>query len=226
MSNISLDNKIFKSRTIILQQLKSRGYDIDDYNNFSLNEIHILNKNNQLDMILYNKDENKKTYIKYHLNGKLTKTNIYDYIEDLYDVMINDGDSLENDEDSIEGLVDDDDLIIIIKDKMNDTLKSFVSNLYFKDKKFINVYNINRYLYNILDHSMVPPHISVSNNERLILEKKLNIINPQQWPEISRFDPVAQAIGLRPNQLCKILRKSQTSSISIYYRLCLQNIIK
>ena len=104
---------------------------------------------------------------------------------------------------------------------MNDTLKSFVSNLYFKDKKFVNVYNINRYLYNILEHSLVPPHIPLSNDERLVLEKKLNIINLQQWPEISRFDPVAQAIALRPYQLCKILRKSQTSSISIYYRLCL-----
>ena len=46
-------------------------------------------------------------------------------------------------------------------------------------------------------------------------------MNEKQWPEISRFDPVAQAIGLRPYQLCKIYRKSPTASVSIYYRLCI-----
>ena len=49
MSNISLNLKIYKSRNIILDQLERRGYNIDEYKNFSLNEIHVLNQNNQLD---------------------------------------------------------------------------------------------------------------------------------------------------------------------------------
>ena len=52
MSNISKNNKIFKSRKIILEQLKKRGYDVSEYENFSLNEIDILNQNNQLDMLI------------------------------------------------------------------------------------------------------------------------------------------------------------------------------
>ena len=47
MSNISLNLKIYKSRNIILDQLERRGYNIDEYKNFSLNEIHVLNQNNQ-----------------------------------------------------------------------------------------------------------------------------------------------------------------------------------
>ena len=212
MSNISLNNKIFKSRAIILKQLEKRGFNVDNYKHFSLNEIHVLNSHNQLDIFEKTEPEDKKQkpkkcYVKYHLNGKLTKSNIYEFIEDLFNI------------ESV--LEEDDDLIIIIKDKMNQTLQSFITNLFFKDNKYVNIYNINKYLFNILEHSMVPPHIPLSLEEKIELEKKYNVIHSKQWPEISRFDPVAQAIGLRPNQLCKIYRKSPTSSISIYYRLCI-----
>ena len=208
MSNISLITKIYKSRKIILDQLNIRGYDISDYENFSFNEIHVLHQNNQLDMLLNGKDNSKKKcYVKYHMSGKLTKGIIDDTIDDLF---------------NMENILDEkDDLIIIIKDKINDTMKSFVTNLYNKDKKFVSVYNINRYLFNILNHSMVPKHEPLSLEIKKDLAKKYNIMNDKQWPEIDRFDPVAQAIGLRPYHLCKIYRKSPTSSVAIYYRLCI-----
>ena len=41
-------------------------------------------------------------------------------------------------------------------------------------------------------------------------------------PQISRYDPVAQAIGLRPGQICKITRPSKTAITSNYYRICSQ----
>ena len=211
MSNISLNLKIFKSRNIILNQLKRRGFNTSEYENFSLNEIHILHQNNQLDMLLSTNSEDdekeKKCYVKYHLSGKLTKSNIYDYIEDLHNI-----------EDILD---DDDDLIIVIKDNVNQTLLSFIKQLYHKDKKFVPIFDVHRYLFNILDHSMVPKHEKVSKDEMERLVKELNIMNPSQWPEISMTDPVAQAIGLRPNELCKITRKSPTAGESFYYRLCI-----
>ena len=209
MSNISLITKIYKSRKIILDQLKRRNYDISEYENYSLNEIHVLHQHNQLDMLLNSSEDSKskKCYVKYHMTGKLTPRVIDDTIDDLF---------------TMENILDEnDDLIIIIKDKINDPMKSFITNLFNKDKKFVSVYNVNRYLFNILDHSMVPPHEPLSLEEKKDLAKKYNIINDKQWPEIDRFDPVAQAIGLRPNQLCKIYRKSPTSSVAIYYRLCI-----
>lgn len=207
MSNISLNTKIYKSRKIILNQLKTRGYDVSEYENFSVNEIHVLNQNNQLDMLFDSENNSKRCYIKYHMTGKLTKGIIDDTLDDLFTMD--------------EPFTENDDLVIIVKDKVNDTLKSFITNLFNKDKKFVSVYNINRYLFNILEHSMVPQHEPLSLEEKEGLAKKYNIMNDKQWPEISRFDPVAQAIGLRPTQLCKIYRKSPTSSVAIYYRLCI-----
>ena len=57
MSNISLITKIYKSRKIILDQLKIRGYDISEYENFSFNEIYFFIRvvgNKKFGQISYN----------------------------------------------------------------------------------------------------------------------------------------------------------------------------
>ena len=79
---------------------------------------------------------------------------------------------------------------------------------------------MHNYLYNILDHKCVPQHIHIDDEEIEQVKKKYNIMNDSQWPEISRFDPVAQAIGLRPKDVCKIIRSSETAITSTYYRMC------
>ena len=63
----STRSKIFKSRKILLNILEKRGFIIEDYNNFGINEIQIMSLNNQLDMLLTNKS-GKKIYVKYHTN--------------------------------------------------------------------------------------------------------------------------------------------------------------
>ena len=74
-------SKIFKSRKILLNILEKREFIVDDYTNFGINEIQIMSLNNQLDMLLNNKN-GKKIYIKYHSN-KLRYTHINEYIDDL-----------------------------------------------------------------------------------------------------------------------------------------------
>ena len=41
-------------------------------------------------------------------------------------------------------------------------------------------------------------------------------------PGISRFSPVSQVLGIRPGQLCEIVRPSKTSITSKFYRICSQ----
>ena len=115
----------------------------------------------------------------------------------------------------------EDDFIIITKDDTNDTLKKIMNTIWNKDNIYINIYNFNNYKFNILKHEMVPNHRVLMDDEKHDIIKKYNIINQSQFPEISRYDPVAQAIGLRPGQLCEITRKSPTSIVSFYYRICL-----
>jgi DNA-directed RNA polymerase subunit H (RpoH/RPB5) len=39
-------------------------------------------------------------------------------------------------------------------------------------------------------------------------------------PEISRFDPLALAIALRPGQVAKFIRNSATALHQDYFRIC------
>ena len=48
--------------------------------------------------------------------------------------------------------------------------------------------------YNILNHTLVPPHRILNETETNEIKEKYNIINDPEFPEISRFDPVAKVI--------------------------------
>ena len=73
-------------------------------------------------------------------------------------------------------LTQEDDLVIITKEKLNDNLTQFLDILYKKDKYFINVYNYNDFLYNILENDLVPPHRVMSQEEKIELKQKYNIV--------------------------------------------------
>lgn len=207
-------SKIFKSRKIILEQLSKLGYDVSDYDNFSINEIAILSNNKQLDLLLKNPKTNKKVFVKYHLGTKLRSNHVYDYIEDLFII-----DSNDDDEDTI--LTKNDDLIIITKEKLNDNLTNFLNILYKKDGYYVNVYDYHRYLYNILENELQPEFKLLLDEEKEELKKKYNILHDKQFPEISRFDPVSVIFGIRPGQVFEITRSSPTSIKSKYYRICI-----
>lgn len=203
----SLLTKIYKSRKNILEQLKKRGYDVSNYDNFSIHELHIMIQNKQLDMMISN-DKSHKIFVKYYLAKKLTPNNIYSIISDMFEM----DEKLNKHTDEI---------IFIIKEEPNDTLKNLVEHIYNTDRIFVNVLNIKRLQFNILNHSLVPEHIILDNIEVQELKEKYNIINEQtQLPTISRFDPVAMAIGMRPGNICKIVRPSRTAIQSLYYRFC------
>jgi len=202
-----LFSKIYKSRQIILEILgEKRGFDISKYENEGSKELRSMWENKQLDILLENPKTNQKIYIKYHLEQKIKATHIYDYIEDIFDI--------EN------LLKPDDELIIITKDNLNDTIKTLLQQINSNDHRFVNVYNINSYLFNILKHEMVPDHIVLTDEEKEQIIKQYYVDDITKFPNISRFDPVALAIGLRPKQMVKIKRSSPTAIETLYYRIC------
>jgi len=204
-------NKIYNSRKILIEILKKRGYDITGYDNFNINEVRLMTENNQLDMLLNTVENNggeptSKIFIKYYLN-KLNNSNVYDIIDDLFSVD--------------EILANTDELLIIVKDKPNLKLQQLVDLIYKKDGIYFNISSIDEYMFNILEHHMVPNHRVMRDEEKQSIKKQYNIVKEKEFPEISRFDPVAKAIGLRPGKLCEIIRPSPTSITSKYYRLCI-----
>jgi DNA-directed RNA polymerase subunit H (RpoH/RPB5) len=134
-------------------------------------------------------------------------------VEDLFLLDINTSES---------HLTKDDTLYIIVKDDVNDNINTILKDLWSKKQIYVVVESISRLQFNILNHILVPMHIPMYNNEEVNeIMKKYNITNTNQFPEISRFDPVAKAICLRPGMICKIIRPSKTSITTIFYRLCI-----
>lgn len=208
----SLISSVYKSRKIILNLMKRQGYNVDEYDNFSINEVNSMKLNNQLDMLLEKINEDKitnkkdKIYIRYYLGKTIRPNNIHEMIDDLFNIE--------------EVLKKNDTLFIIIKDDINETLLNELKHIWETDGIFIVMQNIKRLQFNILDHSLVPPHRVMDENETKEIMNKYNVTDKNQFPEISRFDPVSQVIGLRPGQVCEILRPSKTAIVSKYYRLC------
>jgi len=208
----SLISNIYKSRNIILELMKSQNYNTKDNEGVSINEINTMKNNNQLDMILEKNDEDettktkRKIYIRYYLAKTIRPQNLQDMIDDLYNVE--------------EVLTKFDTLFIIVKEDINETLVNTLKHIWEQDKIFIIIKSIKRLQFNILNHVLVPKHRVMTNSEVLEIKNKYNIMNDFQFPEISRFDPVAQAIGIRPGEICEINRPSKTAITSKYYRIC------
>ena len=209
-----LISQIYTSRKTILELMDTQGYNINDYANFSINEVNTMKQNNQLDMLLEIRDDKvnsenikRKIYIRYYLTVRPAPKNIQEMIDDLFILS--------------ETLNKNDTLFIIIKDDPNETLINEIKHIWESEGIFIVVESIRRLQFNILNHSLVPPHRVMLLSEVKEIMKKYNITDTVQFPDISRFDPVARVIGLRPGQVCNIIRPSKTSIEANYYRICI-----
>jgi DNA-directed RNA polymerase subunit H (RpoH/RPB5) len=196
--------ELYHATRTLLSHLKRQGFDTKNYNNMGINEIHIRLSSNQLDMTL-NKESGEKAYVKYHMGKTLRPANITEYVDSLFNV--------EN------ILGKDDALLIIAKSDPNDTLMRTMQTLWDQKGYYLNIFSMERLQFNILEHSYVPPHSVLSKKEEKDMRAKYNV-GDSEIPELSRFDPVAQAIGIRPGQICKIMRPSRTAISAPYFRIC------
>jgi DNA-directed RNA polymerase subunit H len=191
--------------------MKKQGYNVSEYEGFSVNEVNTMKTNNQLDMMLEkispeNEEPNKKIYIRYYLTKALRPNNLQEMIDDLFHVE--------------ETLTKKDTLFVVVKDDINDTLIGTLKHIWESDKIFIVLQPLKRLQFNILEHILVPPHRVLSSEETIEVKKRYNVMDEYQFPDISRFDPVAQAIGIRPGEVCEIIRPSRTAISAPYYRIC------
>jgi DNA-directed RNA polymerase subunit H len=238
--------RLYTARKTLLELLSIRGYDVEGYANFGVNEVNAMYTHKQLDMLVEikgepkskgskskgekgdkNKDkddekENKKTYVKFHLEKTLSVSHINDLIEDLYVLGVGGdigGTGLSaNANDTV--LTDKDTLIIITKQEIK-TMNQVLNQLFLQGR-FIVLLSLDRLQFNILNHQYVPRHTILSDDEVGEMMKKYNVMEKSQLPDISRYDPVALAIGMRPGEVCSIDRPSKSAISSLYYRVCTQ----
>jgi DNA-directed RNA polymerase subunit H (RpoH/RPB5) len=221
-----LITELYKSRNILLEQLNLQGYDTKDYVGCGMAEINIMFDKNIMDMLLIKKDTNEKIYIKYLCSDakQITAKKYNSVVDELFrdnSDDFNDGADDEAVNEKIKPILEPRDALMIISmQEINDSLTRHVKENWEMYGYYVTIVNLTRLQYNILNHDLVPPHTVIRDTIRLEeIKKKYYIEGDDKFPTISRFDPTAICIGLRPGELVEILRPSKTAITTLYYRI-------
>jgi DNA-directed RNA polymerase I, II, and III subunit RPABC1 len=103
--------------------------------------------------------------------------------------------------------------IIIYKDTLTTFAKSALDEI-----TNIELFSYKELSYNVTKHVFVPKHILLSNEQKSIVLNQYKI-KESKMPIISMSDPVCRYYNAKEGQLFKIIRKSNTTGESVYYRI-------
>ncbi len=70
----------------------------------------------------------------------------------------------------------------------------------------------------IFQSDLVAKHEILNEDEKIILLKKLNVVE-KQFPKIKSADPAVKALGAKKGDILKITRVSEIAGHSMYYRV-------
>jgi len=209
-SKQSYIKQIYNSRLNMIEYLKDMGFDCSDYANFSIEEIEVMKNHNQLNFKVDNENQ-EACYVMYKLDTNLKqnmvkKNNVETFINEIFEENVNIGKN--------------DTLVIITTEYSQDSIHKIIKNIWENESKYVVIMTLANLQFNILKHTFVPKHIKLNEEEKAEFYKKYNIQHDLQIPEISRFDPVAKIIFLRPGDVCKIIRYDKISLMNEFYRIC------
>ena len=189
------------------------GYKVDEYQGFNYKEVELMFKHEQLDMLVKKPSTDDQIFVKYFLGKPLRKEMMNNMVEDLFDTpQAETGQPL---------LRKSDTLVIILDEEPNETNIGHCNTLYNQSGIFVAIFNIRRLQFNIRKHQLIPAVRILSAKEMEEHKDKYKIKDWSQFPDISRFDPLALAVFLRPGQILRIDRDSPVSMSNIYYRHCI-----
>ncbi len=142
----------------------------------------------------------------------------------------------------------EDSLLIIINEKISDSIKTSIENMYLKGQKEllmteisedikkeikkskfnadisyfrnVHIFHIDTLVNNLLDHKLVPKHEVIRDRNKIQEIFNRTNSNSQLLPIILRSDPIAKLLRLSIGDICKITRMSQSCGENIYYRIC------
>lgn len=224
----SNDNYLFyRTRQNILDMLDYRGFNTKSYQNFCKEELDILYEKNNQNILVNHKSKDESCLVHY-VKEKLGQKGLKNMLGDITSIgAFNNKLGFFTDKNIEDELIKTNTktiIIIIMADISLTELQKILNSYYTFNKKeiYIQIFSIKRLILNILNHSLVPKH-EIMTEEDYINEVQniYNITNKShQLPYIKRDDPVAKYIGLRPNQICKITRPSESSGVYYNYRYC------
>jgi DNA-directed RNA polymerase I, II, and III subunit RPABC1 len=192
--------KLYKARITILEMMRDRGIEYPvSLNIEKIEQFRIEYYSRNIDIFITH--QGQRIFIKFLINSKIKPNQIKDIIEGLKTEY------LEKETDK---------LILVIKPKPNSTILKIIKE---KEYRFVEIFWLNNVVFNITKHVLVPKHIKMSDEETKAVMEKHYIVSKSVFPVMNRDDPIARYLNLASGDLCKIIRKSQTSGEYISYRV-------
>ena len=205
-----LSTYLNKTRCILTEMLEYRGYDISNISPFTT-----FTGTDKLDKLSINLSKNGKELIQVHYEVESTRTNHKKLTKRIEDIIS----KLESPEKSKDLTI-----IFLVRDGMTPSVKEAIRLLSEKYGVFIQIFPIRNLMYNCTKHKSVPQHIRITKIEYEVYLQdfldSLHIESLENLPKIFDTDPVAMFIGLRPGEMCKIIRPSMSAGEHIFYRYC------
>eukprot|EP00732_Lithocolla_globosa_P006504 Lithocolla_globosa_v1_NODE_7608_length_924_cov_14.385501.p1 type:complete len:214 gc:universal NODE_7608_length_924_cov_14.385501:872-231(-) len=103
--------------------------------------------------------------------------------------------------------------IIVFKEKITGQAKQALALA-----KTVEQFCEDELLINITEHTLVPQHQVLTDEEKKTLLQRYRL-KEYQLPRIQESDPIARYYGLRKSQAVKIIRPSETAGRYVTYRL-------
>lgn len=193
---------VFRAYNTMLELLVDRKYIVDDsYKIDDIFQFYNLLKERQIEIFCkHEEDSSKHIFVRFFTEGKNFQK------KDLISIVQN---ALENTENPNLNI------ILVLEDKPNSTVLKEMTKTEFKN---VEIFTMKQLSINITKHSFVPKHSLLSDDEVKELLKTYQCTK-SQLPRLDRKDPVACYYGMKPGDICKIERPSETTGIYYYYRL-------
>lgn len=199
--------RVYTAYSVLLDILKGRGFDVSEYEGFSKTQVAGMMASNQMDLLL--KSPNKNVYVRYELERAPDLLKLADQFFEPFD-------------ETPPVLAHEDDLIVVSKDGANESKTEILNDLWENRKLYISIFSLADLQFNKFKAALVPSKIEILNEDELReFKAKYYILDLYQLPAISRYDPIASLLGVRPMQVCKFQRDSVAALTLDFYRVCI-----
>jgi len=196
---------LYRSRATVIEMMDGRGYNMDPYRVYSINEIRMAMDNEDLHMYVEN-SAGGHALIYYHI-GKFSKSEIEKVMKE------------KTNEHSSTRLYPGDEIIFIVSDPVSENIEKATKTK--MEGVFMQVFCLANLVVNYTKHVLVPRHRKVPEEEHAALLKSLHVASKTSMASIKYNDDViGKFIGLKPGDIVEILRKSETAGEYLYYRHC------
>ena len=196
--------KLFRVTKTLSKMMEDRGYTVEESQKELSFQDWLAKNNNRttLNGLFYkkggdNQDNIARLYFEYIEGIKISANDIGIFFSNMKEAKADSG-------------------IIIISGILTSQAKQKIGDINFELQ--VECFNIADLMVNITEHSYVPKHYVLSDEEKSMLLKRYKI-KDSQLPKILATDPVARYLGLRRGNVVKIIRDSETAGKYVTYRV-------